>query len=154
MRAGRGRGTPLHAGRLVQVERAGGLQHLLPDGHRQLGVLGQQPAAGRLARRCGYNSALGTGQLRGTGLCQHCDWAETIPPRNPYLLRAPIEVASVGTTWSPATFEKIVTGAQQHGGGWIIFTIHDVCAPACALGVTRPELDSVLGWLARHAGHG
>jgi peptidoglycan/xylan/chitin deacetylase (PgdA/CDA1 family) len=107
-----------------------------------------------LARRCGYNSALGTGQLRGAGLCLHCAWAETIPPRNPYLLRTPIEVDSVGTTWSPATFEKIVTGARQHGGGWVIFTIHDVCAHACALGVTRPELDSVLGWLARHAGHG
>jgi peptidoglycan/xylan/chitin deacetylase (PgdA/CDA1 family) len=107
-----------------------------------------------LARRCGYNSALGTGQLRGAGLCPHCAWAETIPPRNPYLLRAPIEVASVGTRWSPATFEKIVTGARQHGGGWIIFTIHDVCAQACALGVTRPELDSVLAWLSRQAGHG
>jgi peptidoglycan/xylan/chitin deacetylase (PgdA/CDA1 family) len=107
-----------------------------------------------LARRCGYSSGLGTGQLRGAGLCTNCEWAETIPPRNPYLLRAPIEVASVGTTWSPATFEKIITGAQRHGGGWIIFTIHDVCARACALGVTRPELSSVLGWLSRQAGHG
>jgi len=107
-----------------------------------------------LAQRCGYNSGLGTGQLRGAGLCPHCAWAETIPPRDPYLLRAPIEVSSVGTTWSPATFEKIITGAQQHGGGWIIFTVHDVCARACALGVTRPELSSVLGWLARQAGHG
>jgi peptidoglycan/xylan/chitin deacetylase (PgdA/CDA1 family) len=112
------------------------------------------PTLQDLARRCGYNSALGTGQLRGAGLCPHCAWAETIPPRNPYLLRAPIEVASVGTRWSPATFEKIVTGARQHGGGWIIFTIHDVCAQACALGVTRPELSSVLGWLSRQAGHG
>lgn len=112
------------------------------------------PALEGLARRCGYNSALGTGQLRGAGLCPHCAWAETIPPRDPYLLRAPIEVASVGTTWSPATFEKIVTGAQQHGGGWIIFTIHDVCARTCALGVTRPELASVLGWLSRQAAHG
>ncbi len=107
-----------------------------------------------LARRCGYNSALGTGQLRGAGLCPHCAWAETIPPRDPYLLRAPIEVASVGTRWAPATFEHIVTGAQQHGGGWIIFTVHDVCARACALGVTRPELNSVLGWLSRQSGHG
>ena len=112
------------------------------------------PALERLAQRCGYNSGLGTGQLRGAGLCPHCAWAETIPPRDPYLLRAPIEVSSVGTAWSPATFEKIVTGARQHGGGWIIFTIHDVCAQACALGVTRPELGSVLGWLARQAGRG
>ena len=112
------------------------------------------PALEGLARQCGYNSALGTGQLRGAGLCPRCAWAETIPPRDPYLLRAPIEVASVGTTWTPATFEKIVTGARQHGGGWIIFTIHDVCARACALGVTRPELASVLGWLSRQAAHG
>ena len=107
-----------------------------------------------LVRRCGYNSGLGTGQLRGAGLCPHCAWAETIPPRDPYLLRAPIEVSSVGTAWTPATFENIVTSAQQHGGGWIIFTIHDVCARACALGVTRPELGSVLGWLSRQAAHG
>jgi peptidoglycan/xylan/chitin deacetylase (PgdA/CDA1 family) len=107
-----------------------------------------------LARRCGYNSGLGTGQLRGAGRCPHCAWAETIPPSNPYLLRAPVEVASVGTAWSPATFEKIITGAQRHGGGWIIFTIHDVCAQACGLGVTLPELSSVLGWLSRQASHG
>ncbi len=107
-----------------------------------------------LTRRCGYNSGLGTGQLRGAGLCLHCAWAETIPPGNPYVLRAPIEVASVGTTWSPATFEQIVTGARQHGGGWIIFTIHDVCARNCVLGVTKPELSSVLGWLSRQASQG
>jgi peptidoglycan/xylan/chitin deacetylase (PgdA/CDA1 family) len=106
-----------------------------------------------LTRRCGYNSGLGTGQLRGAGQCLSCAWAETIPPRNPYVLRAPIEVASVRTTWSPATFEKIVTGAQAHGGGWIIFTIHDVCARTCALGVTKPELRSVLGWLSKQASH-
>jgi hypothetical protein len=70
------------------------------------------------------------------------------------LLRSPIEVASVGTSWSPATFEDIVTSAQIHGGGWIIFNIHDVCAHACQLGVTRPELTSVLAWLSRQAGQG
>jgi peptidoglycan/xylan/chitin deacetylase (PgdA/CDA1 family) len=107
-----------------------------------------------LAKRCGYNAGLGTGQLRGAGLCGDCPWAETIPPLNPFLVRTPIEVASVGTMWSPATFENIVTGAQQHGGGWIIFTIHDVCARPCSLGVTVPELDSVLGWLAGQAAHG
>jgi peptidoglycan/xylan/chitin deacetylase (PgdA/CDA1 family) len=112
------------------------------------------PTLQALAMRCGYNSGLGTGQLRGAGLCPNCAWAETIPPRNPYVLRAPIEVSSVGTAWSAATFEKIVAGAQSHGGGWIIFTIHDVCARACALGVTVPELTSVLGWLSRQASHG
>ena len=107
-----------------------------------------------LVRRCGYNTGLGAGELRGAGLCGSCGWAETIPPRNPYLLRAPIEVASVGTRWTPATFESIVTGARRHGGGWIIFNIHDVCAHDCALGVTKPELSSVLAWLAGQASHG
>jgi peptidoglycan/xylan/chitin deacetylase (PgdA/CDA1 family) len=107
-----------------------------------------------LTRRCGYNSGLGTGQLRGAGLCGNCPRAETIPPLNPFVLRTPIEVASVGTTWTPATFEQIVTGAQQDGGGWIIFTLHDVCPRTCSLGVTLPELNSVLSWLSRQAGHG
>ena len=107
-----------------------------------------------LVRRCGYNTGLGAGELRGAGLCASCGWAETIPPGNPYLLRAPIEVASVGTRWTAATFESIVTGAQRHGGGWVIFNIHDVCAQDCALGVTRPELSSVLAWLAGQASHG
>ena len=107
-----------------------------------------------LVQRCGYNTGLGAGELRGAGLCDSCGWAETIPPHNPYLLRAPIEVASVGTRWTPATFESIVTGAQRRGGGWIIFNIHDVCARDCALGVTKPELTSVLAWLAGQASHG
>jgi peptidoglycan/xylan/chitin deacetylase (PgdA/CDA1 family) len=112
------------------------------------------PTLQDLVRRCGYNTGLGAGQLRGAGLCDSCGRAETIPPRNPYLLRAPIEVASVGTRWTTATFESIVTGARRHGGGWIIFNIHDVCARDCALGVTRPELSSVLAWLAGQASHG
>ena len=107
-----------------------------------------------LVRRCGYNTGLGAGELRGAGRCQSCGWAETIPPRDPYLLRAPVEVASVGNRWTAATFESIVTGALRHGGGWIIFNIHDVCAQDCALGVTKPELSSVLAWLAGQASHG
>jgi peptidoglycan/xylan/chitin deacetylase (PgdA/CDA1 family) len=112
------------------------------------------PTMQALTQRCGYNSGLGTGQLRGAGLCSGCPFAETIPPLNPFDLRTPIEVASVGTTWSPATFEDIVTGAEQHGGGWIIFTIHDVCARNCSLGVTMPELNSVLSWLSRRQANG
>ena len=108
----------------------------------------------QLAQRCGYNSGLGTGQLRGAGLCTHCPFAETIPPQNPYVLRTPIEVASVGTRWTPRTFEAIVNGARRHGGGWVIFTLHDVCAHSCALGVTLPELTKVLRFLARLRGHG
>src|SRR5580704_2461787 len=107
----------------------------------------ENPTLQRLTQQCGYNSGLGTGQLRGAGVCSTCPFAETIPPANPYVLRTPIEVSSVGTSWTPATFENIVTAAQQNGGGWVIFTVHDVCPRTCSLGVTVPELDTVLKWL-------
>jgi peptidoglycan/xylan/chitin deacetylase (PgdA/CDA1 family) len=108
----------------------------------------------QLTRQCGYNSALGTGQLRGAGLCQSCGRAETIPPQNPFDIRTPIEVNSVHTTWSVGTYESIVRGAQAHGGGWVIFTIHAVCPHNCPLGVTPGILGKVASWLDGQAAHG
>jgi DNA-binding NarL/FixJ family response regulator/peptidoglycan/xylan/chitin deacetylase (PgdA/CDA1 family) len=105
------------------------------------------PAVEALTRACGYNAGLGAGTLRGAGLCASCAPAETIPPQDPYNVRTPIEVNSVRTMWTPATFESIVTDAQQHGGGWIIFTIHDVCQANCSLGTTPAILSAVLRWL-------
>jgi peptidoglycan/xylan/chitin deacetylase (PgdA/CDA1 family) len=107
-----------------------------------------------LTRQCGYNSGLGTGQLKGAGLCQTCALAETVPPRDPYDLRTPIEVNSVNTTWSVGTFESIVEAAQAHGGGWVIFTIHGVCPRNCPLGVTPGILGKVAGWLRGQAANG
>jgi peptidoglycan/xylan/chitin deacetylase (PgdA/CDA1 family) len=106
-----------------------------------------------LAQQCGYNGGLGAGELRGAGLCTSCAWAETIPPQNPYVVRAPIEVNSVNTVWTLHTYQAIVQGAQQHGGGWVIFTIHDVCTPTCAFGVTPTLLRSVLTWLRGQQSH-
>jgi peptidoglycan/xylan/chitin deacetylase (PgdA/CDA1 family) len=105
------------------------------------------PTVEALTRECGYNSGLGTGTLRGAGRCIFCAWAETIPPRNPYDVRTPVEVNSVNTVWVPRTYESIVTNAQQHGGGWIVFTLHDVCPTNCGLGTSAPILTTVLKWL-------
>ncbi|MGD0373430.1 MAG: polysaccharide deacetylase family protein [Streptosporangiaceae bacterium] len=107
-----------------------------------------------LTRQCGYNSGLGTGQLRGAGLCQTCAWAESMPPQDPFDVRTPIEVNSVNTTWSAGTYESIVQGAQAHGGGWVIFTIHAVCPQNCPLGVTPGLLGEVASWLRGQAAHG
>jgi peptidoglycan/xylan/chitin deacetylase (PgdA/CDA1 family) len=106
-----------------------------------------------LTRQCGYNAGLGAGELRGAGLCTRCAWAETIPPKNPYVVRAPIEVNSVNTTWTLQTYQAIVQGAQQHGGGWVIFTTHDICTPTCVFGVTPTLLRSVLAWLHGQQSH-
>ena len=105
------------------------------------------PTVERLVKACGYNAGLGTGTLRGAGRCQTCAWAETIPPKNPANVRTPIEVNSVNTTWTARTYESIVEGAQQHGGGWVIFTIHDICPTDCQLGTSPAILGSVLKWL-------
>lgn len=111
------------------------------------------PALETLVRECGYNAALGTGTLRGAGLCNSCARAETIPPLSPLDVRAPIEVNSVRTTWSARTFESIISAARGHGGGWIVFDIHKMCPANCILGTTAPILRSVLGWLRGQAGN-
>jgi peptidoglycan/xylan/chitin deacetylase (PgdA/CDA1 family) len=106
------------------------------------------PAVETLTRACGYNAGLGTGTLRGAGLCLTCAWAESIPPQNPLDVRTPIEVNSVNTTWTAGTYEHDVQEAQLHGGGWVIFTIHDICQQNCPLGTTPAILSKVLSWLA------
>jgi peptidoglycan/xylan/chitin deacetylase (PgdA/CDA1 family) len=107
-----------------------------------------------LTRQCGYSAGLGAGELRGAGQCLQCAWAETVPPRDPYVVRAPIEVNTPGTPlWTLGTYQAIVRGAQQHGGGWVIFTIHDICTPTCQYGVTPALLRTVLGWLRGQQGN-
>jgi len=114
----------------------------------------ENPQVAQLTRRCGYNAGLGAGELRGAGACNACALAETIPPQNPMLVRAPEEVsATKGRYWSVATYQDIVTNVRNHGGGWIFFTIHDVCSKACLYGVTPHELRTVLGWLHSQRSH-
>ncbi len=112
------------------------------------------PAIEQIVRKCGYNAGLGGGDVRGAGKCLRCVAAETIPPANPMAVRAPIEVNSVNTRWTLRTYQLTVGDAQAHGGGWLIFLIHDVCPRTCALGTTTSELGRVLGWLRSQRGHG
>jgi peptidoglycan/xylan/chitin deacetylase (PgdA/CDA1 family) len=111
------------------------------------------PTIEALTRACGYNAGLGTGTIRGAGRCADCPWAETIPPANPYNVRTPVEVNTVGTTWIPRTYQSIVANAQKHGGGWIIFTLHDICRTNCDLGTTPAILGAVLKWLHGQVAH-
>jgi DNA-binding NarL/FixJ family response regulator/peptidoglycan/xylan/chitin deacetylase (PgdA/CDA1 family) len=111
------------------------------------------PAVEALTRACGYNAGLGAGTLNGAGLCQSCELAETIPPKDLYNVRTPIEVNSVNTVWTRGTFESVVTDARRHGGGWIVFTLHDVCTTNCSLGTTSAILGAVLTWLHGQSSH-
>jgi peptidoglycan/xylan/chitin deacetylase (PgdA/CDA1 family) len=114
----------------------------------------ENPAVEQIVRRCGYNAGLGAGDVRGVGRCLRCAVAETIPPANPMNIRAPLEVNSAKTAWSLRTYQLMVRDAQAHGGGWLVFLIHDVCSRTCAYGTTTSELGRVLGWLRSQRGHG
>lgn len=114
----------------------------------------ENPAIERIVQQCGYNAGLGAGDVRGAGQCLHCVVAETIPPANPWDIRAPIEVNSGKTRWSVRTYQSMVRDVQAHGGGWLVFLIHDVCARTCAFGTTTTELGRVLGWLRSQRRHG
>lgn len=106
-----------------------------------------------LVRQCGYNSALSAGQTRGGGTCLKCRYAETVPPADPMRIRAPVEVNSaLSYHWTPATFEKAITNAQRHGGGWVVFLIHDICRSYCQYGITMPQLRKVLAWVHQRLG--
>ncbi len=67
---------------------------------------------------CGFNSGRAGGEL-GSG-------AESVPASNAYAIRTPPAVES---TTSVATMKSWVTTAEQNGGGWVPFQIHDVCDP-------------------------
>lgn len=113
----------------------------------------QTPRIESLVRQCGYNSGLSAGETRGARACPGCIYAEAIPPADPMVIRAPVEVnASSRYHWTPATFERIVSRAQRHGGGWIVFLLHDICPAYCRYGVTEAQLRQVLSWVHRRIG--
>ena len=96
---------------------------------------------------CGYNAAREIGDLRSDadGGCSGCPAAETIPPADPYATRAP---DSVDNNWTTADLERLVTNAEQAGGGWVQLTFHHVCdGCASAYSITPANLSSFLDWL-------
>jgi peptidoglycan/xylan/chitin deacetylase (PgdA/CDA1 family) len=110
------------------------------------------------AAACGYNSARGLGDVVDPqGDCNGCVFAETMPPPDPYYLRAPDEVDSSVTL---AQMEKQVTQAQSHGGGWVILTFHHICGDIGAadcpanLSTTPAIFNAFATWLALQALNG
>ena len=105
-----------------------------------------------IVKTCGYNSARSLGdvqtQLGGTaGL-----YAETVPPPDPFALRAPDEVDA---TWTLADLQNTVLNAENNGGGWDILTFHHFCQPGSAncdptVSITPALFTQFTTWLAAH----
>lgn len=104
-----------------------------------------------IVKKCGYNSARSLGDVSSqegaTGL-----YAETVPPPDPYALRAPDEVDS---TWTLTDLQNIVTQAETHGGGWDILTFHHICETGSSncdpsVSITPELFAQFTSWLAGH----
>ncbi|MDJ0315373.1 polysaccharide deacetylase family protein [Arthrobacter sp. H35-D1] len=76
-----------------------------------------------IVENCGYNSARGLGDISSRFGCNGCALAETIPPAEPYEIKAPDQVDN---TWTLADLKKTVTQAEQNGGGWVELTFHHI----------------------------
>jgi peptidoglycan/xylan/chitin deacetylase (PgdA/CDA1 family) len=107
------------------------------------------PAVETIVKNCGFNSARGLGDIRTRFGCPACGFAETIPPADPYYIKAPDEVDS---TWTLADLQATVTNAESNGGGWVELTFHHVCDGVCdptnGLSVAPGVLQQFSDWLA------
>ncbi|TFC21556.1 cell wall-binding repeat-containing protein [Cryobacterium sp. MDB2-10] len=102
-----------------------------------------------IVQACGFNSARGLGDIDTRFGCTGCGFAETIPPADAYLTRAPDEV---DTTWTLADLENTVTNAETAGGGWVQLTFHHLCAGSCdALSVDPAVFAQFAAWLSTRA---
>ncbi len=98
-----------------------------------------------IAANCGYNSAREDGDLKSPYGCLNCSPTETIPPADPYAVRAP---GAVTTQWSLADLESLVTQAES-AGGWMPIVFHNVCDNACEpYSVTPATFSAFIAWLA------
>lgn len=105
-----------------------------------------------LAATCGYNSARNLGDIQSRFGCAGCDYAESIPPANPYELAA---LDEADDTWTLADLESTVTNAQSNGGGWVILTFHHICDGDCDPLAVTPELfQQFVTWLATQSANG
>jgi peptidoglycan/xylan/chitin deacetylase (PgdA/CDA1 family) len=101
------------------------------------------------AQNCGYNSARMLGDIQSRFGCSDCDFAETLPPENPYYTRALDQVES---SWTLTDLQDAVTNAEQSGGGWVQLTFHNICDSGCSDPTTTPALfEDFVEWLAPRA---
>ena len=110
----------------------------------------------KIVQHCGYSSGRAAWGLWGSG-------CEDDPANCPYA----VDPAHVGDLWAiPVAeapidlttvddVERIVTNAEQHGGGWVQIFFHRICPDDCDEYSWPPtQLDAFLSWLAKRSGQG
>ncbi|WP_460462904.1 polysaccharide deacetylase family protein [Arthrobacter pigmenti] len=103
------------------------------------------PDIRKVPEACGYNSARGLGDLATENACIGCPGAESLPPSDPYLIKAP---EMVTTAWTLEDLRQVVRQAEETGG-WTQLTFHHICDSGCSeLAVTPELLEQFVAWLA------
>ncbi|MFP2907422.1 polysaccharide deacetylase family protein [Pyxidicoccus sp. 3LFB2] len=69
----------------------------------------ESPLARETVIFCGYNNARRTGRIRSPTGCSSCPLAETVPPADPYSIRAP---TSIKSDWTLANLQSLVLQAR------------------------------------------
>jgi peptidoglycan/xylan/chitin deacetylase (PgdA/CDA1 family) len=106
-----------------------------------------------IVRGCGFLSSRAAGGISSSTTTPGPPWAETIPPRDPYAIRA-IDVDG-NTDKKLSDMQNFVTAAAIHGGGWVPMVFHQVCNADAAdfstcisqFGVRDTVLGAFMDWL-------
>ncbi len=106
-----------------------------------------------IVKSCGFNSARGLGDLESkVPGSQGFGFAESVPPSDPYLTRAPDEIDN---SWTLLDMQNLVTKAEP-GGGWVQLTFHHIgtgidpgSGAADPLTVTPELFGEFAHWLAQ-----
>lgn len=110
------------------------------------------PAAQRVVRECGYATGRAVGGLHGPG-CGDCPYAESLPPADPTAVRT---LNGITTKTTLADLQAGVTGAETHGGGWVVLAFHSICAEPCPgeNSTSTALFTEFLDWLVTRRPHG
>jgi len=106
-----------------------------------------------IVRQCGYLSSRAAGGISSSNTTPGPPWVETIPPADPYAIRA-IDV-DANADKQLSDMEDFVTAAAIHGGGWLPMVFHQICDTGASdfstcmsqIGVRDTVMDQFMTWL-------
>jgi peptidoglycan/xylan/chitin deacetylase (PgdA/CDA1 family) len=108
-----------------------------------------------IVRECGFVSARVAGGISSSNTTPGPPWVETMPPADPYAIRA-IDV-DANADKQLSHMQNFVTAAAIHGGGWVPMLFHDICHEGASdfsecmghFGVRDTVLDQFMTWLGK-----
>lgn len=99
----------------------------------------------QIVKDCGYTSGRTVTGVASATACLSCLTAESLPPADPYRLAVPTSVNSA-TTLDDLKFQ--IDAASANGGGWVIYTLHDIGVGGDGWNIDAALYSSFLDWLA------